>query len=84
MSGTADFKSLPGFENWPRFVGVIKQNKICKTLCQYCILTFVNLDKCPPETPLVVMSLIPDITRESILDLLFWQMILKLSKVASF
>ena len=35
-SGPADFKSVPGFENWPRFVGIIEQNKICKSLCQYC------------------------------------------------
>ena len=27
-SGPADFKSVPGFENWPRFVGVIEQNNI--------------------------------------------------------
>ena len=27
-SGPADFKSAPGFENWPRFVGAIEQNKI--------------------------------------------------------
>ena len=26
MLGPADFKSVPGFENWPRFVGVIEQN----------------------------------------------------------
>ena len=37
-SGLADFKSAPGFENWPRFVGVIEQNKISNSLCQYCIL----------------------------------------------
>ena len=30
-SGTADFKSVPGFENQPRFVGVIEQNKIQQT-----------------------------------------------------
>ena len=32
-SEPADFKSVPGFENWPRFVGSIEQNKICK-LCE--------------------------------------------------
>ena len=37
MSGPADFKSVPGFENWPRFGGVIEQNKICNSFCQYCI-----------------------------------------------
>ena len=36
-SGPADFKSAPGFENWQRFVGVIEQNKISNSLCQYCI-----------------------------------------------
>ena len=27
-SWRADSKTVPGFDNWPRFVGVIKQNKI--------------------------------------------------------
>ena len=36
-SGPADFKSNPGFENWPRFVGVLEQNKILNSLSQYCI-----------------------------------------------
>ena len=27
-SGPADSKSVPGFDNWPRFVGVIEQIKI--------------------------------------------------------
>ena len=27
-SGPADSKTVPGFDNWPRFVGVIEQNKI--------------------------------------------------------
>ena len=27
-SGPADSKSVPGFNNWPRFVGVIEENKI--------------------------------------------------------
>ena len=31
-SGPADFKSAPGFENWPKFVGVIEQKKY-PTLC---------------------------------------------------
>ena len=35
-SGPADFKSVPGFENWPRFVGVIEQNKISQTFFHYC------------------------------------------------
>ena len=33
----ADFKSVPGFKNWPILVGVIKQNKICNSFCQYCM-----------------------------------------------
>ena len=37
MSGPADFKSAPGFENQPRFVGVIEQNKISQTFFHYCI-----------------------------------------------
>ena len=37
MSGPADFKSVPGFENEPRFVGVIEQNKIQQTFSHYCI-----------------------------------------------
>ena len=36
MSGPADFKSVPGFENEPRFVGVIEQNKIQQTFFHYC------------------------------------------------
>ena len=27
-SGRADSETVPGFDNWPRFVGVIEQNKI--------------------------------------------------------
>ena len=42
MSGPADFKSVPGFENEPRFVGVIEQNKIQRTFFHYCI-TFAQL-----------------------------------------
>ena len=37
-SGPAYFKSVPGYENWPRFGGVIEQNKIFNSLCQYCTL----------------------------------------------
>ena len=36
-SGPADFKSVPGFENWPRFEGVIGQNKIQQTYDHDCI-----------------------------------------------
>ena len=43
-SGPADFKSVPGFENRPRFVGVIEQNKISQTFFHYCITaTFPDL-----------------------------------------
>ena len=28
LSEPADFKTDPGIENWPRFVGVIEQNKV--------------------------------------------------------
>ena len=28
-SGWVDSKTIPGFDNWQRFVGVIDQNKIC-------------------------------------------------------
>ena len=28
LEGRADSESVPGFDNWPRFVGVIEQNKI--------------------------------------------------------
>ena len=41
LSEPADFKTDPGFENCPRFVGVIEQNKISNSLCQHCIT--VNL-----------------------------------------
>ena len=37
MSGPADFKSVPGFDNWPRFVGVIEQNKISDSYENYFI-----------------------------------------------
>ena len=36
-SGPADFKSVPGFENLPRFVGLIEQNKMQRTFCHHCI-----------------------------------------------
>ena len=36
-SRPADFKSVPGFENQPRFVGVIEQNKISQTFFHYCM-----------------------------------------------
>ena len=35
-SGWADSKTVPGFDKWPRFVGVIEQNKISNSLCHYC------------------------------------------------
>ena len=37
MSGPAVFKYVPGFDNWPRFVGVIEQNKISNSYDNYCI-----------------------------------------------
>ena len=49
-SGPADFKSAPGFENWPRFVGVIEQNKIFNSLCQYCINTSMCSNVSPFHT----------------------------------
>ena len=36
MSGPADFKSVPGFDNYPRFVGVIEQSKISDSYENYC------------------------------------------------
>ena len=36
-SGPSDSKSVPGFYNLPRFVGVIEQNKISNSFCHYCI-----------------------------------------------
>ena len=36
-SGRADSKTVPGFDNWPRFVGVIEQNKIQRTYEHDCI-----------------------------------------------
>ena len=40
-SGPADSKSVPGFDNGPRFVGVIEQNRISNSYENYC--TFFNL-----------------------------------------
>ena len=37
-SGQTDFKSIPGFENQLRFVGVIEQNKIQQAFFHYCII----------------------------------------------
>ena len=38
-SGPADSKYyVPGFDNWPRSVGVIEQNKISNSYENYCIL----------------------------------------------
>ena len=28
FSGRVDFETIPGFDNWPRFAGVIEQNKV--------------------------------------------------------
>ena len=39
--GPADFKSVPGFENLPRFVGVIEQNIIQRTFCHHCRICFI-------------------------------------------
>ena len=36
-SGHADSKTVPGFYNWPRFEGVIEQNKISNYYENYCI-----------------------------------------------
>ena len=42
-SGPADFKTDPGFENRPRFVGVIEQNKIQQTFPHDCINTELKI-----------------------------------------
>ena len=39
-SGPADSKSVPGFDNWPRFVGVIELNKISNSYENYCTSHF--------------------------------------------
>ena len=36
-SGQADSKTVPGFDDWSRFKGVIEQNKISNFFCHYCI-----------------------------------------------
>ena len=47
MSGPADFKSTPGFENQPRFLGVIEQNKIRNSFDKYCtLISIVNSELC--------------------------------------
>ena len=38
-SGQVDFRTVPGFDNWPRFVGVIEQNKIQRTYEHDCMWT---------------------------------------------
>ena len=42
MPGPADSKSFPGFDNRPRFVGVIDQNKISNYYENYCIIFVFN------------------------------------------
>ena len=42
-SGPADFKSAPGFENQPRVVGVIEQNKISQTFFHYCMFHYIRV-----------------------------------------
>ena len=44
MLGPADFKLVPGFENQPRFVGVIEQNKIQQTFFHYCITLSIRIN----------------------------------------
>ena len=49
FSGQADFRTVPGFDNWPRFVGVIEQNKISDSFCHYCMYEcriFQNIIEC--------------------------------------
>ena len=36
-SGCADSKTVPDFDNWQRFVGVIEQNKISNYYEKYCM-----------------------------------------------
>ena len=43
-SGPADSKSVPGFNNWPRFVGVIEQKKISNSYENYCIWSSFSND----------------------------------------
>ena len=42
-SGPADSKSVPGFDNWPRFVGVIEQNRISNYYENYCINSLLTV-----------------------------------------
>ena len=42
----ADFKTDPGFDNCPRFVGVIEQNKILRTYFHHCIAWFSGFCLC--------------------------------------
>ena len=44
MSEPADSKTDPGFENSPRFVGVIGQNKIQQTYDHDCICKIMVID----------------------------------------
>ena len=41
-SGLADYKTVPCCDNWPIFVEVIEQNKICNSLCQHGIFRDSN------------------------------------------
>ena len=45
LSGPADFKTNPGFENCPRFVGVIEQNKLQQTFPHDCIIKWMKMNK---------------------------------------
>ena len=47
MSGPADFKSAPGLENQPRFVGVMDQNKISNSFDKYCIMMTLHSQNSP-------------------------------------
>ena len=42
-SGPADSKSVPAFDNWPRFVGVIEQNKISDSYENYCTSIILHI-----------------------------------------
>ena len=58
-SGRADFRTVPGFDNGPRFVGVIEQNKISDSYENYCILPSIqNGLQCQP-------TIFPPLTLES-------------------
>ena len=45
LSEPADFKTDPGFENCPRFVGVIEQNKLQQTFPHDCIIKWMKMNK---------------------------------------